>query len=104
MVAIPRKAQYTPLRKWRKLLGLLRSITPVVAGSRGMFTRLQHALKRVTGRHVQLTAYMQNELEAWRELVRSLAIRLTHLRKLQHFSPTWIETTNASGSGMVGVC
>ena len=104
MVAIPRKAQYNPLRKWCKLLGILRSITPVVAGSGGMFTRFQHSLKRVTGRHVQLTSYMHDELEAWRELVRSLASHPTHLRKLQPFSPTWIGTTNASGSGMVGVC
>ena len=50
-----------------------------------MFTRVQHALKRVTGRHVQLTADVYDDLKAWRELVRSLARRPTHLRKLQHF-------------------
>ena len=69
-----------------------------------MFTRVQHSLKRVTRRHVQLTADVHNELEAWRKLVRSLAIRPTHLRKLQPFTPTWIGTTNESGSGIVGVC
>ena len=35
---IPRKVHTNSLRKWRKLLGLMRSITPAVAGSRGMFT------------------------------------------------------------------
>ena len=38
LAAIPRKACTTSLRKWRKLLGMLRSITLVVSGSRGMFT------------------------------------------------------------------
>ena len=52
LAAIPREAQNNSLCKWRKLLGLLRSITPAVNGSRGMFTRLQHALKRASGRHV----------------------------------------------------
>ena len=104
LAAIPRKAHSTSLRKLCKLLGLLCGITPAIAGSRGMFTRVQHALKRVTGRHVQLTADMHDELEAWRELVRSLASRPTYLHKLQPFPPIWIGTTNASGSGMGGVC
>ena len=30
--------------------------------------------------------------------------RPTHLCKLQSFSPTWIGTTNALGSGMGGLC
>ena len=38
--AIPQEAQNNSLCKWRKLLGLLRSISPAVNGSRGMFTRL----------------------------------------------------------------
>ena len=83
LAAIPRDAHSTSLRKWRELLGLLRSIKPAVSGSRGMFTQVQHALKRATCRHVQLTADVHDELEAWRKLVRSLASQPTHLRKLQ---------------------
>ena len=63
MAAIPRKTYYTSLQKWRMLLGLLRSITPAVAVSRCMFTQVQHALKRATGRHAQITADVHNELE-----------------------------------------
>ena len=100
---IPRKAHSTSLCKWRKLLGLLCSITLAVAGPRGMFTRVQHALKRVTGRHFQLTADVHNELEDWRKLFRSLAIRTTHLRN-NLSPPIWIGTTNALGSVMGGVC
>ena len=104
MVAIPRKAHSTSLYKWRKLLWLLSSIIPAVNLSRGMFTKVQHDLKIVTGRHFQITADVHGELEAWRELVRSLSIRATHLRKLQPFPPTCIGTTNASGYGIGGVC
>ena len=67
MAAIPRKAHFTSLHKWRKvlgilrrLLGLLRSITPAVTESRGMFTWVKHALKRATGRHAQLTVDVHN--------------------------------------------
>ena len=104
LVAILRKAHTTSLRKRCKLLGLLLSITQDVAGSRGMFTQVQHELKRSAGRHVQLTTDVHDDLKAWRKLVRSLASRPAHLRKLEPFPPTWIGTNNASGSGMGGVC
>ena len=39
-------AHQVSLRKWRHLLGLLRSFTPDVAGAQGMFTRIQHALRQ----------------------------------------------------------
>ena len=69
-----------------------------------MFTWVKHALKRATGRHVQLTEDVHNELEDWSKLVLSLASHPTHLSKLQPPPPTWIGTTDASGSGMGGVC
>ena len=103
LAAIPRKSRTTSLRKRRKLLGLLCSIIPDVSGSRGMFTRVQHSHKRAAGKHVQLATDVYDELEAWRELVRSLASRLTHLHKLEPFAPTWIGDTDPSGSGMGGI-
>ena len=101
---IPRKAFTTSLRKWCKLLGLLHSITLAVAGLRGMFTLVQHALKIEAGRQVQITTDVHDELEAWHELFHSLAIRATHLCELEPFAPIWNGTTDASGSGMVGIC
>ena len=65
LAAIPRKAHSTSLRKWHKLLDMPHSITPAFSRLRGMFTRVKHALKRVTGRHVQLTADVHDDLEAW---------------------------------------
>ena len=80
------------------------SITPEVAGSRGMFKKVQHALKGATGRHVHLTADVHNNLEAWHELVCSLSSRPTYLREQQPFPPTWMGKINALGYTMVGVC
>ena len=94
LAVVPRKAHFTSLLKWCKLLGLLSRllvllfiITPAVSGLRGMFTWVQHAVKRATGRHSQLTADVHNELEHWRKLVRILASQPTHLQKLQSFPP-----------------
>ena len=56
------------LRKWRKILGMMRSITPSVSGSRRMFTRVQHALRKAAGRHVQLIADVHDEMEGWHKL------------------------------------
>ena len=69
-----------------------------------MLKQVQHALKRAAGRHVQLTTDMHDKLEAWHELVSSLASRPTHLRELEPFLPTWIVNTDASGLGMGEVC
>ena len=102
--AIPRKARTTPQKKWRKFLGLLHSITLAFAGSRGMFTRVQHSLKRAAGSHLKLITDVHGELQVWCKLVRSLAIRPTHLRDLDPFPPTWMGNTDASGSGMGGLC
>ena len=107
LAAIPLEARTTSLfkwRKWRNLLGFLQSITPDVSGSKGMFTRVQHALKKAVGPRVQLTTNVHNDLETWHELVFSLANRPTRLRELEPFSPSWIGTTDASGAGMGGVC
>ena len=62
LAAIPLEAHTTSLIKWRKLLGIMRSITPAVAGSRGMFTLVQHALKKASGPRVQLTTDVHDEL------------------------------------------
>ena len=103
LASITREAHSNSLCKWRNVMRMLISITPDVSGLRGIFTWVQHALKTATGRHVQFTADVNNDPEAWRKLVRSLARRPTQLLKLQPFSPTWIRTTNASRSGMGGV-
>ena len=92
------------LRKRRKLLGMLRSITPAVAGSRGMFTCVEHALKKATRSHVNLTAAIHNKLAAYHNLVGTLSNMPTHLHNLDPSLPTCIGDTNDPGTGMWGVC
>ena len=69
-----------------------------------MFTRLQHVLKKANGRRINLTTPVQEELKVWRHLVASLATRPTHLREIRPHPPTWIIATDASLTGMGGVC
>ena len=67
------------LRRWQQPLGILRNITPVVAGAWGMFTRLQNASNKSRGRRVTLSSAVHDELSDWRLLVGDLASRPTHL-------------------------
>ena len=60
----------------------MHSITPAVAGSRGMFKRVQHAIKEAAGRNAHLTADVHDDLEDWCKLVRSLDSSTTHLRDM----------------------
>ena len=54
--ATSRTTHTTSQSKWRKLLGLMHSIAPSIEVSRDMFIRVQNYLKRAAGRHVHLTA------------------------------------------------
>ena len=100
----PPSASQFSRRRWHKLLGTLRSTVPAIAGAAGMFTRLQHALKRANGRRIILTTPVQKESTVWRHVVASLATRTTHLREIWLHPPTWIGDTDAYLTGMGGVC
>ena len=69
-----------------------------------MFTHLQHAFKISKGRRINLTTPVHEELTVWRHLVASLATRPTHLQEIRPHPPTWIGATDASLTGMGGVC
>ena len=52
---VPPSASRCSRRRWHKLLGTLWSTAPAISGAAGMFTRLQHALKKVNGQRINLT-------------------------------------------------
>ena len=104
LAAIPAAAHHISLRKWRQLLGLLRSITLAVAGAHGKFTRLQHALRQARGRRVPISTEVQDKLSVWNQLVKELPNRPMHLHKLDPFPLTWEGATYTSGTGMGGAC
>ena len=47
-----------------KLMGLLHIITSIVAGSRGMFTHMQHALTVAQGCHIMLLSAVHYKINA----------------------------------------
>ena len=101
---IPPSTSRCSWRLWHKLLGTLCSTVPAISGASEMFTRPQHALKTAKGRRINLTKPVHKELTVWRHLVASLATRPTYLREIRPHPPTWIGATNASLTGMGGVC
>ena len=56
---VPPGASRCSQRRWHKFIGTLRSTVPAIAGAAGMFTRLQHALKRTNGLRINLTTPVQ---------------------------------------------
>ena len=72
-----------------------------------MSTRLQHAIRASKGRWIKLSVPVHTELTLLRNMVTSLAARPTHLGEIRPPSsppPTWIGATDASLTGMGGVC
>ena len=69
-----------------------------------MFSRMQHSLKTADSRRVKLTSHVHDELNLWRYLVHSLGDRLTHIRERIPCPPTWTGMTDASLTGMGGIC
>ena len=91
-------------RRWQKLLGTLHRTVPAIAGAAGIFTRLQHVLRMAKGRRINLSAPVHAELTIWRNLVAPLATIPAQLRDIRPHPPTWIGATDASLTGMGGVC
>mmetsp|Transcript_25013 Transcript_25013/g.73220 ORF Transcript_25013/g.73220 Transcript_25013/m.73220 type:complete len:306 (-) Transcript_25013:910-1827(-) len=85
----------------QKLHGLLINIVPTIPVSVGMFTQLQDYLWRSHWR-VRLTPAVHNELHTWRQLIHSLAARLTHFYELVLHPPSWIGGHDAANTGMGG--
>ena len=104
LYTIPPSARRCSRQRWRKLLGTLRSTVTAILGAVGMFTRIQHAFKTAKGLRINLTTPVHEELTVWRHLVASLATRPTHICEIRPHPPTWIGVTDASLTGMGGVC
>ena len=66
--------------------------------------QVQHALIVAKSRRVPLTSTMHGILHTWGRLLASLERRITHLREIPPFPPSWFGAADASGTGMGGVC
>lgn len=97
----PRKRM--SLREWHRLLGELRSMSPGLPGSRGLFSILQQALSRGDRHRVRLNTHVFACIDDFTWLTSSLGQRPTRLRELVPVAPSDVGACDACRHGMGGV-
>lgn len=99
----------TSLRKWRKLLGELRSMTAGLPAARGLYSHLQVLLPGDQGNlppntRLALTAEVHASLDDFRWIAATLHDRPTRLAELYPaHSPQFLGAVDAAAQGMGGV-
>ena len=91
------------VRVWHQLLGELRSMSPALPGSRGLFSILQHTLRHADEHRVRVTPQVWDMAADFRAIADSLHTRPTRLRELVPTTPTFIGACDACQQGMGGV-
>jgi len=91
------------LRRWRSLVGELRSMMIALPGSEGMFSQLQDALVKHRGGRIRMTKARRDELDDWTWLANDMASRPTSIAEVMAKRPTTAGAEDASGDGMGGV-
>lgn len=97
----PRKRMLTT--RWHQILGELRSMSPALPGTKGLFSVLQATLSRGDRHRVRLNQHVYNTASDFRALVDSVATRPTRLRELVPTAPSDIGACDACRTGMGGV-
>ena len=89
--------------KWHQLLGELRSMSPALPGTRGLFSVLQEALSRGDRTRVRLNQHVYDTAADFTYLLDSLASRPTRLSELVPTPPKAVGASDACQRGMGGV-
>ena len=89
--------------KWHRVLGELRSMSPALPGTRGLFSVLQEALRKGDRQRVRLTQHVYDTAADFLVLVDSLAARPTRLPELVPTAPSHVGACDACQVGMGGV-
>ena len=92
-----------PLKQWHQLLGELRSMSPAIPGSRGLFSALQEALKHSDGHRVRITQRIHAIAGDFHSLFECMAERPARLPELTPTYPSDIGASDACQHGMGGV-
>ena len=92
-----------PVRKWHQLLGELRSMSPALPGTRGLFSVLQEALRHTDAHRIRITTRIQDMALDFLHLVDSVYERPTRLQELVPTAPSDIGACDACQHGMGGV-
>lgn len=98
-----RHARRVSHRRWRQVLGELRSMLLAIPGGRGLFSILQTGFRFADRHRVRLDSHMHAQLDDFEALVHDLAVRPTRLAELISDALAAIGSVDASGRGMGGV-
>ena len=97
----PRKR--LPIRKWHQLLGELRSMSPALPGTRGLFSVLQEALRHTDARRIRITSRIRALATDFLTLADSVHTCPTRLHELVPTYPSDVGACDACQDGMGGV-
>ena len=100
--SLPKEKKRVSKKIWYQVLGELRSMVLAIPGGRGLFSALQRALRRTTGR-IRLTQAVHDELDDWRWLTRDIHSRPTSWDELVEKIPAYVGSHDAARYGMGGV-
>ena len=92
-----------PVRKWHQVLGELRSMSPALPVTWGLFSVLQAALQHTERHRVRLTPRIHDLARDFLALVHSVHDRPTRLQELVPTTPSDIGACDACQVGMGGV-
>lgn len=98
-----RHVRRVSLKKWRQVLGELRSMVLAIPGGRGLFSVLQTGFRFSDRSRIRLDAHVKAQLEDFEALARDVIARPTRLAELIPDATSAIGSVDASGKGMGGV-
>ena len=91
------------VQRWHQVLGELRSMSPALPGTRGLFSVLQAALQHSERHRVRITPQIHDLARDFMALVESAHGRPTRLPELVPTSPSDVGACDACQVGMGGV-
>jgi hypothetical protein len=101
MISPPHKR--VSVKAWHQLLGELRSMSPALPGSRGLFSLLQAALSGADRHRVRVSPRVWHMASDFRAIADTLVARPTRLTELTPTAPAYIGACDACQQGMGGV-
>ena len=88
------------MKRWHQVLGELRSMSPALPGTRGLFSVLQAALSHTDKHRVRIGQHVHDVTADFQALVDSVADRPTCLQELVPTAPSDLGARNACQAGM----
>jgi hypothetical protein len=94
--------RYVSTRKWRQLLGELRSMALAIHSAKYLFSVLQHGLLPTDRRRVRLSSLIHQALHDWIDLLHTLHHHPVPITMLVPHAPHYLAAVDASIHGMGG--